>query len=896
MGPKGKSNAKNAHHKNLSQSGVLSKKVKVESERMSALKAELDLLTNECSQLTAQVVAKQSVKSSLCAKVAELKYQCDQLETRASHLVAIIEAKNSHINQSNNVLSNLDNQLTGLTDKQTETKTAIEGLKAEIKQGCTEKRLLADSVRSVNVELKVAGTEFATVNKKVRRLQGRLNYQRRVLRANDDIGQCNKCGKTSWNVFTFSKRMAMNRQKNPYSDSLSFRTRRDRCCELFKILKLCAGSEKDPALFLLLETLGKYFNKEAIVQALDTSKYQDLKSIKHQVIKSWSKSYYNSADNQTRSVAIMYANDVMSKRKWNSMRKSGSQSEHEGNGVVNVLPYGRLMNFIKSIEMGDVSNLTELDPTIGERVGRFRDLKSYALRLASFYFNVDEGREDDLLIMDAVPKLSTELPKAEGITFKSDITQKETEILDKCLSYKFATFSYAKNASQHANDDSFEAKFIRENYEEILESKLEKPCLKSTVFDMIFGGDGAPAVGTVFLLGFVNVGKRIMSSKEAHLICGADVGEEDAIVAKYLERVKKDFDHLEAGVFIVEGGGRMRPVEFRLGGTSADMKMLCYLAGQLKNSARFFTNFANVFSTDNEHMNADRRFGKHWKPFSYDKMVKDGILAEEYWKKLIESKGVTKLKTLKTKLATFVGEILKGRQVCRPRLGKYVLKAKADPLHIKNNVCFKMFVRFWVLIYGGVDVHNDVSYDDLVDEQPGHVLVRLIQFIKKDMKLNRLSTNMIKWCNETKGNIEKGFVYRFQGEESNALLDKFPNLVDKFLDDMVGLKREHMFQLFSLCLLLRQMISYCARVTDFDHGVLEKMKVAGRRLYLANLRFDRRMSPSLWVLCNITPHHAEDMLESYGLGLGAMSMEPREQKHQVLARYSENTTVQEKWD
>ena len=149
------------------------------------------------------------------------------------------------------------------------------------------------------------------------------------------------------------------------------RTRRARCCELFKILKLCAGSEKDPALFLLLETLGKYFNKEAIVQALDTSKYQDLKSIKHQVIKSWSKSYYNSADNQTRSVAIMYANDVMSKRKWNSMRKSGSQSEHEGNGVVNVLSYGRLIDFLKSIKMGDVSNLTELDPTIGERVGNF---------------------------------------------------------------------------------------------------------------------------------------------------------------------------------------------------------------------------------------------------------------------------------------------------------------------------------------------------------------------------------------------------------------------------------------------------------------------------------------------------------------------------------------------
>ena len=38
------------------------------------------------------------------------------------------------------------------------------------------------------------------------------------------------------------------------------------------------------------------------------------------------------------------------------------------------------------------------------------------------------------------------------------------------------------------------------------------------------------------------------------------------------------------------------------------------------------------------------------------------------------------------------------------------------------------------------------------------------------------------------------------------------------------------------------------------------------------------------------------MLYMYGLGLGAISMEPHEQKHQVLARYSENTTPQDRWN
>ena len=49
------------------------------------------------------------------------------------------------------------------------------------------------------------------------------------------------------------------------------------------------------------------------------------------------------------------------------------------------------------------------------------------------------------------------------------------------------------------------------------------------------------------------------------------------------------------------------------------------------------------------------------------------------------------------------------------------------------------------------------------------------------------------------------------------------------------------------------------------------------------------------VLCNAAPHHASSTFLLYGLGLGVNSMEPREQKHQRIKKYAENTTPQNKW-
>ena len=64
-------------------------------------------------------------------------------------------------------------------------------------------------------------------------------------------------------------------------------------------------------------------------------------------------------------------------------------------------------------------------------------------------------------------------------------------------------------------------------------------------------------------------------------------------------------------------------VEFKLCELPNDMKMLCFLAGELSNSSKYFTTFADV-NTDN-YRQYDKSNGKAWKPFMYAKRVQDSV-------------------------------------------------------------------------------------------------------------------------------------------------------------------------------------------------------------------------------------------------------------------------------
>ena len=94
---------------------------------------------------------------------------------------------------------------------------------------------------------------------------------------------------------------------------------------------------------------------------------------------------------------------------------------------------------------------------------------------------------------------------------------------------------------------------------------------------------------------------------------------------------------------------------------------------------------------------------------------------------------------------------------------------------------------------------------------------------------------------------------------------------------------------------LRNLLSYTVRISDFDLEDLWKMKHEAFYLFKCCCFFDSKISPSLWTLCKVVPFHADKCLNMYKTGLGCNTMEHREQKHQMISKYAENSTYQNRW-
>ena len=93
----------------------------------------------------------------------------------------------------------------------------------------------------------------------------------------------------------------------------------------------------------------------------------------------------------------------------------------------------------------------------------------------------------------------------------------------------------------------------------------------------------------------------------------------------------------------------------------------------------------------------------------------------------------------------------------------------------------------------------------------------------------------------------------------------------------------------------RNLLSYTLRISDFDLQDLRKMKHEAFYLFKCCCLFDSKILPSLWTLCDIVPFHADKCLNMYKMGLGFNTMEGREQKHQMISKYAENSTYQNTW-
>ena len=415
----------------------------------------------------------------------------------------------------------------------------------------------------------------------------------------------------------------------------------------------------------------------------------------------------------------------------------------------------------------------------------------------------------------------------------------------------------------------------------------------STMFLIAVGGDEAPLAGTTFLLSFLNVGKRIASSSENFLTFGANVKENGKVVRRYVLKLVSELKVLEKEVFEVSVHNKICKIEFKVENLPNDMKMLAFLAGELTNSAYYFTTFANVNSSDANDYH--KTFGEDgdWKTFQYDKRIQDAAKVEK--KKLDLSKKKIKEATFRTNVTTFISRELRSRQEEVPLVESFIDVAKCEPLHLKNNTTKEMFMKLVKVVLASSDISTNIKF--FKDLPQDNLFSFFINYVRTEMNCNFLGKKMITWFNENKeGKGEKVFSFRFRGKESFNYLKYFPTLIVAIktkLQDSNAINRLLCVFYQSMC--LRKLVSFSVRIEEISAQDLYEMKQAGRKLFVSCAKYDLNVTPSLWTFSNVAPIHSEILLNSVGFGLGINTMEGREQKHQMVQKYSTNSTHQDRW-
>lgn len=324
-----------------------------------------------------------------------------------------------------------------------------------------------------------------------------------------------------------------------------------------------------------------------------------------------------------RSIATFYSSGVMGKKYQSVYRASSYNKSTENPGhsiritvsncpIPRLVPYNKLMPFIKSIDIGKLYNVSETlcyDMDEEHKIeGCYRDLKELLPRLAKFY--IDTGMYE--------------------LTFFND---------------------------------------------------------EANLFHVSLGGDGAPFgkddTAVAWLVGLLNIGKGILSSNDNFLLLGANCSE-DSVVMK--SKILPDIHYIESNSFPVECNSGTVNVRFAFSELPNDMKMLAFLSGELNNSAKYFSSFADV--SYDEINDCKGTFGEtstdKWRPWSYSKRIQ--VVNElDRFKKELEKKKIS-ASTKRTRVTEFISQ-KKSRQGFVPLLGQKINRAHVQPLHIKNNAC-----------------------------------------------------------------------------------------------------------------------------------------------------------------------------------------------------------------
>ena len=161
-------------------------------------------------------------------------------------------------------------------------------------------------------------------------------------------------------------------------------------------------------------------------------------------------------------------------------------------------------------------------------------------------------------------------------------------------------------------------------------------------FHVALGGDGAPFgkdnTACSWLVSFLNIGQGVLNSNDNFLLFGANCTENCLPVKCFLGKLMSDIRRIQSSSYSILVKGASIDVKFVFAELPNDMKMLAFLAGELTNSATYFSTFADV---DKESSTKIGTLGCNasdtWKPWKYA----DRFKAVDKFKKKNESKKVS---------------------------------------------------------------------------------------------------------------------------------------------------------------------------------------------------------------------------------------------------------------
>ena len=143
---------------------------------------------------------------------------------------------------------------------------------------------------------------------------------------------------------------------------------------------------------------------------------------------------------------------------------------------------------------------------------------------------------------------------------------------------------------------------------------------KSLLSKVAIGGDGAPFgkndQSCAWLISILSIGKRFLSNEDNFLIFGANCSEVCTTVDKYVSKLANYLAYLEKNVFQVNGAN----VKFEFS-KLPNRKMLCFLAGQLSNRAKYFLQMYLVI-TSTLKFTFDQSKCHKWRPWVLSEEIK----------------------------------------------------------------------------------------------------------------------------------------------------------------------------------------------------------------------------------------------------------------------------------